>query len=72
MTRERLSDLVTAVASDDEADRRLAEHDLQLSAEDEYEAQLHHEYHGWAPRELEYRAWHEEHLAALAAATAAA
>ena len=71
LTRQRLLELVAAVTHSDEADRRLAQHDLD---------QLSHAWHDWDHQvqtsidtaDPDYRAWHEGYLTAVGAATHAA
>ncbi len=71
LTRQRLLQLVAAVTHRDEADRRLAQHDLD---------QLSDAWHDWDhhvqttidpddPDDPDYRAWHETYLTAVGAAT---
>ena len=71
LTRQRLLQLVAAVTHSDEADRRLAQHDLD---------QLSDAWHDWDhhvqtaidpddPDDPDYRAWHETYLTAVGAAT---
>ena len=66
LTRQRLLQLVAAVTHSDEADRRLAQHDLD---------QLSDAWHDWDHRpeasvdttDPDYRAWHQTYLAGVGA-----
>ena len=69
LTRQRLLQLVAAVTHSDEADRRLALHDLdQLSHAwhdlDDHDA---HGHGGWRDDDPAYRTWHETYLATVGA-----
>ncbi len=67
LTRQRLLQLVAAVTHSDEADRRLALHDLD---------QLSHTWHDWEhqvettvdPDDPDYRTWHQTYLTSVDAA----
>ena len=68
LTRGRLLQLVAAVTSSDEADRRLAQHDLdQLS--DAWHAWEHHVETAVDDDDPDYRAWHEAYLDTVEAAS---
>ena len=60
---------MAAVTHSDEADRRLAEHDLdQLSdAWHDLAEQDAHGHGGWRDDDPDYRAWHEAYLASVGA-----
>ncbi len=69
LTRQRLLQLVAAVTHSDEADRRIAQYDLdQLSHAwhdlDDHDA---HGHGGWRDDDPTYRAWHETYLATVGA-----
>ncbi len=66
LTRQRLLQLVAAVTHRDEADRRLAQHDLdQLS--DAWHDWDHHAQTTAADDDPDYRAWHETYLTGVGA-----
>ncbi len=69
LTRQRLLELVAAVTHSDEADRRLALHDLdQLSdAWHDLAEQDAHGHGGWRDDDPAYLAWHEAYLAGVGA-----
>ncbi|MFL6166587.1 MAG: HNH endonuclease signature motif containing protein [Ornithinibacter sp.] len=71
LTRQRLLDLVASVTSDAEADRRLAQHDLdQLS--DAWQQWQHQLDTAVGDDDPAYRAWHESYLASVASTIPAA
>ena len=67
LTRRRLVELVRAITHDDEADRRLALHDLTCHADACYQAQVEPENGGWHPDDPQYRAWQEHYLSTVEA-----
>jgi len=75
MTRQRLLELVAAVTSSDDATRRLAQHDLHLTSDEQYDtghwAEVAHGNGGWSPDDPQFRAWNEGYLATAEAHHAA-
>ena len=65
LSRQRLLELLTAVTSSDEAERRLAVHDLDLLSDAENEWQQQATVNDHDP---EYRAWQEAYLTGVGAA----
>ncbi len=56
LTRRRLLELATTITGSDDADHRLALHDLSAYADAQYEAQCSYDDGGWVPGAPEYRA----------------
>lgn len=69
LTQERLLELVAAVTGSEEADRRLAAHDLALIADEQYWAQVRSENGGWHPDDPPHNAREDTHPATVQAAT---
>jgi hypothetical protein len=58
LTRQRLQQLVAAITHDDDADRRLARHDLDLIENAHYWAEV-----AISPDDPAYEAWRQERVA---------
>ncbi|MFL6176843.1 MAG: HNH endonuclease signature motif containing protein [Ornithinibacter sp.] len=71
LTRQRLLDLVASVTSDAEADRRLAQHDLDRLS-DAWQQWQHQLDTAVGDDDPAYRAWHESYLASVASTIPAA